>query len=325
MPMIPHPSTHENIALLIDADNAPAAKIDFIIAELATHGVVSIRRAYGNWTKSSLSGWRDILHEYAIQPMQHFDLVKGKNATDMALLIEAMDILYTKNVGTFALVSSDCDFTPLILRLRAEGKQVIGFGGQKTPAPFVASCSRFLYLDEDKKSEEVRKEKATDPTQLKGDTKLMNLLRKAVEATADEDGWAALGPVGSHISNQGSFDPRNHGFSQLSGLFSAIDLFEVHKGENGNGTTIRVRYKRRPKRRPRRSRKDARETVHEKSRTAGSGPGFCEGFLMPDQAVAASSSSSKCSRSATTGSGSSTVNSNSAVRWWSKPVPAGMR
>jgi uncharacterized protein (TIGR00288 family) len=249
-------TAHENIALLIDADNAPAAKIDFIIAELATHGVVNIRRAYGNWTKSTLSGWKEILHEYAIQPIQHFDLIKGKNATDMALVIEAMDMLYTKNVGTFALVSSDCDFTPLILRLRAEGKQVIGFGGQKTPAPFVAACSRFLYLDEDQKAEKVRKEKATDPARLKDDTKLIQLLRKAVEATADEEGWAALGPVGSHISNQGSFDPRNYGFSQLSGLFKGLDLFEVRRKETPNGTLVHVRYKRRPKRSPAASQQD---------------------------------------------------------------------
>ena len=126
-------SSKENIALLIDADNAPAAKIDFIIAELATYGVVNIRRAYGNWKNQTLSGWEKILHEFAIQPVQHFDLVKGKNATDMAMLIDAMDLLYTKNVGTFCLVSSDCDFTPLVLRLRADGKQVIGFGGRMRP------------------------------------------------------------------------------------------------------------------------------------------------------------------------------------------------
>ena len=129
----------DSIALLIDADNAPAARIDFIIAELATYGVVNIRRAYGNWQKPELSGWQKVLHDYAIQPIQHFDLVKGKNAADMALLIEAMDILYTKNVGTFCLVSSDCDFTPLVLRLRSDGKQVIGFGGKNAAAPFVAS------------------------------------------------------------------------------------------------------------------------------------------------------------------------------------------
>ncbi|BDS08900.1 hypothetical protein NT6N_39400 [Oceaniferula spumae] len=233
----------DSIALLIDADNAPAAKIDFIISELATHGVVNIRKAYGNWTKRSLSGWEKVLHEYAIQPVQHFDLVKGKNATDMALLIDAMDILYTKDVGTFCLVSSDCDFTPLILRLRSDGKQVIGFGRNNTPDPFVNACTRFLYLDEDNGSQTQAKKKESSANQLKGNTKLMNTLRRAVKAAADEDGWAALGPVGSHISNQGPFDHRTYGFSKLSDMFTAIDLFEVKKSKSGSRTTIRVRLK----------------------------------------------------------------------------------
>ncbi len=140
-------TSHNSIALLIDADNSPSAKIDFIISELASHGVVNIRRAYGNWKKPALAGWEKVLHENSIQPMQSFDLVKGKNATDMALVIDAMDILYTKNVNTFCLVSSDSDFTPLIQRLRADGKEVFGFGGKKTPMPFIASCTRFIYLD----------------------------------------------------------------------------------------------------------------------------------------------------------------------------------
>ena len=142
-----HPNS---IALLIDADNAPAGKIEFILSELAAHGVVNIRRAYGNWTKSDLGGWIKVLHENSIQPMQSFDLIKGKNATDMALVIDAMDLLYTKNLHTFCLVSSDSDFTPLIQRLRADGKEVFGFGEQKTPVPFIAACTRFIYLEEPK-------------------------------------------------------------------------------------------------------------------------------------------------------------------------------
>lgn len=239
-------SSSESIALLIDADNAPAAKIEFIIAELATYGVVNIRRAYGNWKSEKLKGWADLLHEYAIQPVQQFDLVKGKNATDMAMLIEAMDILYTKNVGTFCLVSSDCDFTPLVLRLRADGKQVIGFGGQKTPVPFVNSCSRFLFLDEDPKQKAERKQKA-EPKQLKSDAKLISLLRTAVEVTANEEGWSLLGAVGSHISNQGPFDSRNYGFSKLSDLFAKIDLFEMKQTTHGQVITYWVRDKKRTK------------------------------------------------------------------------------
>ena len=236
-------SSHNSIALLIDADNAPAAKIDFIISELASHGVVNIRRAYGNWKKPGLAGWEKVLHENSIQPMQSFDLVKGKNATDMALLIDAMDILYTKNVNTFCLVSSDCDFTPLIQRLRADGKEVFGFGGQKTPMPFIASCTRFLYLDEETKSKAQDKVKTEPVKDLKGNTKLMNTLRSAVKESGDEDGWARLGPVGSRISNSGPFDHRTYGFKKLSDLFAAIDQFEVKKEMNGNQTFISVRIK----------------------------------------------------------------------------------
>lgn len=234
-------ASRENIALLIDADNAPAAKIDFIIAELATNGVVNIRRAYGNWKSQLLAGWEKILHEFAIQPIQHFDLVKGKNATDMAMVIDAMDLLYNKNVGTFCLVSSDCDFTPLVTRLRADGKQVIGFGGQNAARPFVNSCSRFLYLDDSTKAQESRMQPASNPDTLKRDTKLMNLLRKAVEANEQDDGWSPLAAVGSHISNQGSFDPRNYGFRKLSELFAAIDVFERKTEQNTHLTIYWVR------------------------------------------------------------------------------------
>ncbi len=239
--MTPSSPSHESIALLIDADNAPASKIDFIIAELASYGVVNVRRAYGNWKKQELSGWEKILHDYAIQPVQHFDLIKGKNASDMALLIDAMDLLYTKSVGTFCLVSSDCDFTPLILRLRADGKQVIGFGEKNAPSPFVNSCTRFLFLDEEKKAASSSGDKRPTGTQLKRDSKLMNVLRSAVEAVEDEDGWASLGSIGSHIANQGSFDSRNYGFRKLSDLFAAIDLFEVRKEKEGDATKVLVR------------------------------------------------------------------------------------
>jgi uncharacterized protein (TIGR00288 family) len=243
-----NPTQHNSIALLIDADNAPASKIDFIISELASHGVVNIRRAYGNWKKATLSGWEKVLHENSIQPMQSFDLVKGKNATDMALVIDAMDMLYTKNVDTFCLVSSDSDFTPLIQRLRADGKQVFGFGRKNTPMPFIASCTRFIYLDEEPaaKTSAVRESHAEhlkDQKDLKNDTKLMNTLRRAVKAAEEEDGWARLGPVGSHISNLGPFDHRTYGFKKLSDLFDAIDLFEVKKDADGNQSVIRVRLK----------------------------------------------------------------------------------
>lgn len=225
------------VALLIDADNAPAAKIDIILAEAAKYGVVNIRRAYGNWKSPHLKSWEDTLHEYAIQPIQQFDLTKGKNATDMALVINVMDILYTKSVDTFCIVSSDCDFTPLVTRILEDGKSVIGFGETKAPKAFVNSCSKFLLLDNPE-------DKTTKPDKpkahIKCDTKLMNLLRQAVASCEDENGWAGLGPIGKHISNHASFDHRNYGFSKLSELFKAIDSFETKKQKN---SAIYVRRK----------------------------------------------------------------------------------
>src|SRR5574338_997599 len=135
------------IALLIDADNSPAAKIDLILSEIAKYGVANIRRAYGNWKSSSLKSWEAVLHEYAIRPIQQFDYSKGKNASDIALIIDAMDLLYTQKLDAFCLASSDSDFTPLVMRIRANGLKVLGFGEKKTPEPFVNACSRFLYLE----------------------------------------------------------------------------------------------------------------------------------------------------------------------------------
>ena len=241
---MPDKSLHDSIALLIDADNAPAAKIDFIISELATYGIVNIRKAYGNWTKRPLDGWIKVLHEYAIAPTQCFDLVKGKNATDMALLIDAMDILYTKQVRTFGLVSSDCDFTPLALRIREDGKQVIGFGRQTSPEPFVLACSHFIYLDEDDNNNNTpQKKKEHSVSSLKQNTKLMNTLRTAVKDAADDDGWASLGPVVSHISNQGPLNHRTYGFPKLSDMFEAIDLFDIKKTKHAGRSSVRVRLR----------------------------------------------------------------------------------
>ena len=214
------------IALFIDADNAPASKIDTILAELAKFGVVNIRKAYGNWKNPSLKSWEDVLFDNAIQPIQQYDLTKGKNATDMALVIDVMDILYTKQVDVICLVSSDCDFMPLATRALADGKTVIGFGERKTPLPFVNSCSKFLYLDE---PQEIDVPSQKTNTNIKSDTKLINLLRQSIEAVDEEDGWAKLGAVGSHISNHASFDQRNYGFKKIKDLFMAIDLFEMKK------------------------------------------------------------------------------------------------
>jgi uncharacterized protein (TIGR00288 family) len=233
----------DKIGLFIDADNAPAAKIDKVLSELARYGVVNIRKAYGNWKSQNLKPWEDALHEYAIQPVQQFDLTKGKNATDMALVIDVMDILYTKDIDVICLVSSDCDFTPLVTRSLADGKTVIGFGERKAPLPFVNSCSKFLYLDKEVVEPESQPKVMNDMS-LKGDTRLVNLLRQAIEATEEGSGWAKLGAIGSHISNHASFDQRNYGFKKLGDLFAAIDLFDMKKT---NGSVLWIRDKKRSK------------------------------------------------------------------------------
>ncbi len=230
----------QKIALFIDADNAPASKFEEVLSEVAKYGVVTIRKAYGNWKKTSIKPWEDLLHEYAIQPIQQYDLSKGKNASDIALVIDAMDVMYTKDIDVMCFVSSDCDFTPMVTRALAEGKVVLGFGERKTPSPFVNACSKFLFLDQESTNSGVT---TTKTKNIKSDTKLINLLRQAIEATEEDSGWAALGPVGSHISNKTSFDTRNYGYKNLSSLIKAIDLFELKRGSGNSYLVKNVRKK----------------------------------------------------------------------------------
>lgn len=225
----------QKIALFIDADNAPASKFEEVLSEVAKYGVVTIRKAYGNWKKSSIKTWEDLLHEYAIQPIQQYDLSKGKNASDIALVIDAMDVMYTKDIDVMCFMSSDSDFTPMVTRALAEGKVVLGFGERKTPPPFVNACSKFLFLDQEPKNNSSTQPKTKN---IKSDTKLINLLRQAIEATEENNGWAGLGSVGSHISNKTSFDTRNYGYKNLSSLIKAIDLFELKRG-SGNSYMIK--------------------------------------------------------------------------------------
>jgi len=234
------------IALLIDADNAPASKIDLVLAEVARYGVANVRRAYGDWKNPHLRGWEQVLHEYAIRPMQQFAYSSGKNASDMAMVIDAMDLLYAGKLDGFAIVSSDADFTPLIMRLLTEGVKVYGFGEKKTPSPFVNACSRFTYLEAlgqqpDAENPAEHGSTAAQPrkpsAELRQDTRLVQMLRSAVEAAEGEEGWAHLGAVGSQIANQASFDSRNYGYGKLSDLIAAIGLFEVKK----DGKTLYVR------------------------------------------------------------------------------------
>ncbi|MCB1780447.1 MAG: NYN domain-containing protein [Candidatus Competibacteraceae bacterium] len=218
------------MALLIDADNSPSKFIQNILTELASYGKVNIRRAYGNWTSTNLNGWQSIIHDHAIQPIQQYDLTKGKNATDIALTIDAMDILYTKNTDAFCIVTSDCDFTPLVTRILSDGKMVIGFGQRKTPSAFVNACSTFLYLDEEVDTKEEEKKK----NELRSNVQLLKLLRNALATTRDDNGWSKLSRVGTLISNHASFDSRNYGYSRLSDLVAAMGSFELKRDGNGH-------------------------------------------------------------------------------------------
>lgn len=227
------------LAVLIDADNAQPRIVDALLAEIANYGVASVKRIYGDWTAPGLKGWKDVLLEHSIQPIQQFAYTKGKNATDSAMIIDAMDLLYSSAFDGFCIVSSDSDFTKLASRIRESGLVVYGFGERKTPSPFVAACDKFIYTEVLRATEgegegEGVSKKTTN--ELKQDTKLVAALRKAVDASSDENGWAQLGPVGSHIANQSSdLDPRNFGYVKLGELIKAIKLFNIEERPIGDG------------------------------------------------------------------------------------------
>ncbi len=246
-----------NIALLIDADNASHNGIDPVLTALAELGTVNIRRAYGNWTKSALKGWEKILHKYGIEPQQQFDMTKGKNATDMKMTIDAMDLLFRGNVTGFGIMSSDSDFMPLAMRIRQEGLPVYGFGSAKTPEAFKQACSRFIDVDAliqvDKrnrsggKSDVMPSAKAESPAGAsessgKVDDDLLNLLIDAYQATKrDAEGYASLSEVGKIAGNRSSFDVRNYGFSRLSEMFEAVPNFQTKRDEHGHLFVKRLR------------------------------------------------------------------------------------
>jgi uncharacterized protein (TIGR00288 family) len=232
------------IALLIDCDNVSHKSIEGVLEELAKHGTVNVRHAHGDWKSPSLSGWADELHTHAIRPMQQFAYTKGKNATDSAMIIDAMDLLYSGNVDAFALMTSDSDFTPLVLRILESGFPVYGFGEKKTPKPFVDSCSPFIYIENLVGSGEDKADVATSPTrktkaQLRQNSALVKLLRTAVEQASDDDGWANMGMVASYISNNNSsFSSINYGYRKISDLIKGTELFNV---ELRNGTAMYIR------------------------------------------------------------------------------------
>ncbi|HEV8341753.1 MAG TPA: NYN domain-containing protein [Candidatus Binatia bacterium] len=240
--------SQNKLAVLIDAENTQASIIDALLAEIAKYGIASVRRIYGDWTTTLLRGWKDVLLQHAIQPMQQFRYTVGKNASDSALIIDAMDLLYTEKLDGFCIVSSDSDFTRLASRIREAGLVVYGFGEKKTPKAFVGACDKFVYTEILRDDEPTSPRKRKSTAELNQDTTLVNLLRNAVEHAAGEDGWAYLGQMGQHIANQApEFDPRNYGYKKLGDLVRVSQLFEIdeRRSPDSPGISVYVRDKRR--------------------------------------------------------------------------------
>jgi hypothetical protein len=246
---------HDRLAVLIDADNASAANAEALLAEVARYGLPSVKRAYGDWTTPNLRGWKDTLLNLSIQPIQQFRYTQGKNATDSALIIDAMDLMHSGRFDGFCLVSSDSDFTRLAARIREHGLKVYGFGERKTPTPFVAACDRFIYVELLGAGEEQEslKRRASDA---RHDPALIRLLTNAVENASDDTGWANLGPVGSLIAAQApDFDPRSYGHRKLSELVRSLEIFEMREHDAADGSHRVISLRPRPKKGARRKAK----------------------------------------------------------------------
>ncbi|APG59482.1 NYN domain-containing protein [Christiangramia salexigens] len=230
-----------NLAVLIDGDNIPSAHVKEMMEEIAKYGNPTIKRIYGDWTKPHLNKWKNVLLENAIHPIQQYGYTQGKNATDSAMIIDAMDILYSNKVDGFCLVSSDSDFTRLATRLREASMKVIGIGEKKTPDPFIVACDKFIYIEilknSSKESESDKtKDKQSKKTNVDKITpKVIRLISQTISDVADEDGWAFLGDVGSLLQKkQPNFDSRNYGFQKLTPMISSISKFEIESRENAN-------------------------------------------------------------------------------------------
>ena len=230
------------LAVLIDGDNIPSAHIKEMMEEIAKYGNPTIKRIYGDWTKPNLSKWKSILLENAITPVQQYAYTIGKNATDSAMIIDAMDVLYSGKVNGFCLVSSDSDFTRLAIRLREAGMQVIGIGEKKTPNPFIVACDKFIYIEILKNQFEVNESDTSERETIDKSTidrithKEIKLISVTISDLADEDGWAYLGDVGGLLQKkQPNFDSRNYGFQKLTPLIKSINNFEIDERENQNG------------------------------------------------------------------------------------------
>jgi uncharacterized LabA/DUF88 family protein len=250
------------LAVLIDADNAQPSLAEHLLAEVAKYGTAHVKRAYGDWTGTSLRGWKEQLLTQSIQPIQQFAYTVGKNATDAAMVIDAMDLLYSGRLDGFCIVSSDSDFTRLAARIRESGLIVYGFGERKTPKPFVAACDKFIHTENlavvgleeavppghpAKAAAPATAAAAAAKLKIKSDAKLVKQLRAAVEAASDDDGFAALANIGHIITKQQpDFDPRTYGYAKLSDLVTASDLFDLQRRSPGEGKprVIYVRDKR---------------------------------------------------------------------------------
>lgn len=235
------PTKELKLAVLIDADNVPYANVKEMFEEIAKYGTPTFKRIYADWTKPTVSGWKKVLLENAITPIQQYSYTTGKNASDSALIIDAMDILYTGKVDGFCIVSSDSDFTRLATRLREAGMKVIGIGEKKTLTPFITACDKFIYLEilkpaepvvavstgKNQKTNTVSQPKKSEPLS-KVDPKIIKLFNDSVVDLADEDGWTFLGELGSlMLKKQPDFDPRNYGFTKMLPLIKSIGTFEV--------------------------------------------------------------------------------------------------
>lgn len=227
-------------AVLIDADNVPYANVKGMMEEIAKYGTPTFKRIYGDWTKPTVSGWKSVLLENAITPIQQYSYTTGKNATDSAMIIDAMDILYSGKVDGFCIISSDSDFTRLALRLREAGMKVIGMGQRKTPLPFISACDKFIYI------EILERESEEAATERKLDKKTIKLISGSINDLADESGWAFLGEVGNLIlKKEPDFDPRNYGFKKLAMLIKHTGYFDIdeRQTDRGNIKLVYIRNK----------------------------------------------------------------------------------
>jgi uncharacterized LabA/DUF88 family protein len=244
----------DKLAVLIDADNVPYANVKEMLEEISKNGTPTIKRIYADWTKPTLSGWKNVLLENAITPIQQYSYTTGKNSSDSALIIDAMDILYTGKVDGFCIVSSDSDFTRLATRLREAGMTVIGFGEKKTPQPFISACDKFIYLEILKitkventsieKSKSKSKPKSKNEPLSKVDAETIKLITESVNDLADESGWTFLALLGSFIiKKKPDFDPRNYGFPKLLPLIKNINRFEIDERDTGVGNIRHIYLK----------------------------------------------------------------------------------